>query len=192
MKKANYDYKPEVVTTQVYNNKIKFDINLNIEEVKDGEQISYTADLYSFWVPVGELDPDTVKENPELYTDYVSQSGKQAYKNKAQAIVDKIRENPVVEIPSFRENAYINHRPSDDVKLLGGIMLGGLPYFELADGEVVALTKENLEGIMQDVAAWEVELQKTKQEVWDTIERAASLNEILDAFNLFDKFKSAN
>lgn len=192
MIKANYDYKPEAVMTQEYNNKIKFDINLNIEEVKDGEQISYTADLYSFWVPAGELDPDTVKENPELYTDYVSQSGKQAYKNKAQVVVDKIRENPVVEIPSFRENAYINHRPSDDVKLLGGVMLGGLPYFELADGEVVALTKENLEGIMQDVAAWEVELQKTKQEVWDTIESAMSINEILDAFNLFDKFKSAN
>lgn len=189
MIKANYDYKPEAVITQVYNNKIKFDINLNIEEVKDGEQISYTADLYSFWVPVGELDPGTVKENPELYADYVSKSGKQAYKSKAQAIVDKIRENPIVEIPSFRENAYINHRPSDDVKLLGGIMLGGLPYFELADGEVVELTKENLEGIMQDVAAWEVELQKIKQEVWDAIDKATSETEINEAFNLFAKFE---
>lgn len=184
---CSYQYEPKSVVTQEYGGKTRFDININIVKKDDD---SYAADLYSFWVNSGELSIEDVEKNPEQYIDYVTICEREKAKQKAQNIVDSIRENPIIPVPSLRDDAKINHRTADDVKLLGGYMLGGLDYFELASGEIVSLTQNDIANIMKDAAEWEVSLQKAKQEAWSKIDNAVSHTDIEDALKLFDTFKN--
>lgn len=184
--KCNYLYEPKVVITQEYGDNIRYDININI--VKNDDEESYSADFYSFWVKKDELSLEEVEKNPEKYIDYVTLEEKKKAKEKAQKIVDKIRENPIIPVPSYREDAKINHRASDDIKLLGGYMMGGLEYFELASGEIVSLSQNDIAYMMKDAATWEVNLQKAKQQAWTQIDNAISHEEIENAYKLFDVF----
>lgn len=177
MQKTYYTEKPEVLMLDKCFDKVNYTISINIEHIFEDDKEEWRADTRSFWLPEGELDPETVKANPEQYLYY---DVKKAAKVTAQTLVDNLRNNyPVVPVPSFREGAAVCHRPADDVKMLGGVLMGGLPYFELASGEVVSLTQADLENIMKDVTTWEISVQTAKQTAWATIE-AATTQEAID------------
>lgn len=177
MRKTYYTEKPEVLLLDKCFDKVNYTISINIEPIFEEDKEEWQADTRSFWLPEGELDPETVKANPEQYLYY---DVKKAAKVTAQTLVDNLRNNyPVVPVPSFREGAAVCHRPADDVKMLGGVLMGGLPYFELASGEVVSLTQADLENIMKDVTTWEISVQTAKQTAWATIE-VATTQEAID------------
>lgn len=177
MHKTYYTEKPEVLMLDKCFDKVNYTISINIEPILEEGKEGWQADTRSFWLPEGELDPETVKANPEQYLYY---DVKKAAKVTAQTLVDNLRNNyPVVPVPSFREGAAVCHRPADDVKMLGGVLMGGLPYFELASGEVVSLTQADLENIMKDVTTWEISVQTAKQTAWTTIE-VATTQEAID------------
>lgn len=177
MHKTYYTEKPEVLMLDKCFDKVNYTISINIEPILEEDKEGWQADTRSFWLPEGELDPETVKANPEQYLYY---DVKKAAKVTAQTLVDNLRNNyPVVPVPSFREGAAVCHRPADDVKMLGGVLKGGLPYFELASGEVVSLTQADLENIMEDVITWEVSIQTAKQTAWAAIE-VATTQEAID------------
>lgn len=177
MRKTYYTEKPEVLMLDKCFDKVNYTISINIEPIFEEDKEGWQADTRSFWLTKGELDPETVKANPEQYLYY---DVKKAAKVTAQTLVDNLRNNyPVVPVPSFREGAAVCHRPADDVKMLGGVLMGGLPYFELASGEVVSLTQADLENIMKDVTTWEISVQTAKQTAWATIE-VATTQEAID------------
>lgn len=159
--------------------KVEFTITINAEMVEGEERTEWIADTRTFWLPAGELDTEAVRQNPAAYFSYVALADKQAARDKAQQMVDDLRNGrPVVPVPSFRAGAAVCNRTSDQMKLAGGLLMGGLEVYELADGELVQLTRENLQGILKDVAAWEVRVQMAKQTAWQAIDAATSEDDV--------------
>ena len=180
MQKTRYSEQPEPVLVEAIKGYVHITVAVNITQV-ESDPPAWEADTNRFWVPAGELDLDAVRQNPAAYlhrATHLSDARAEA-KAKAQMAVDSLRNGcPVVLVPSFRAGAAVCHRPADDVKMLGGFLMGGLPYFELASGEVVSLTADDLAGIMQDVTQWEVAVQQAKQAAWVAIDAATSQDEI--------------
>ena len=180
MQKTRYSEQPEPVLVEAIKGYVHITVAVNIKQV-ESDPPAWEADTNRFWVPAGELDLDAVRQNPAAYlhrATHLSDARAEA-KATAQRMVDELRNGcPVVPVPSFRADAAVCHRPADDVKMLGGVLMGGLPYFELASGEVVSMTRGDLEGIMQDVTQWEVAVQQAKQAAWVAIDAATSQDEI--------------
>lgn len=180
MQKIRYSEQPVPVLVETIKGYVHITVAVNATQV-ESDPPAWEADTNGFWCPVGELDLDEVRQNPAAYltrATHLSDARAEA-KATAQRMVDELRNGcPVVPVPSFRTDAAVCHRPADDVKMLGGYLMGGLSYFELASGEVVSLTAENLGGIMQDVTAWEVAVQQAKQAAWEAIDSATSQAEI--------------
>lgn len=158
------------------------------EESHDGEpRVYYLCDSNEFIIPAADLNKEAIISDPEAWLDYVPALKKEEAKATAQRMVDELRNGcPVVPVPSYRADAAVCHRPADDVKMLGGYMMGGLPYFELASGEVVSLTADDLAGIMRDVTQWEVAVQQAKQAAWAAIDAATTQDEINAALAALD------
>lgn len=178
MDKTNYTEKPSDLLLDCQRGRVRYTISTNIEQLEDG---SWQADTRSFWVDENELQPATVAQNLRYWLWY---DERKVAREEAQRMVDLLRnECPVAPVPSFREGAAVCNRASDKVMLLAGLQMGGLPMFELADGSITALSVEDLQAIMRDVAAWEIGVQTAKQNCWTAIDAADSREEILAALD---------
>ena len=186
---VNFSEKPDTVTFTEYGKNTEVKIVLNIQEVQreassEGEEpyISWEGEQYIFWELTTALDKEAILANPESFTTYVPVSYKNSLKDKAQQHLDYVREHTHrVDVPSYKEGYAVMHREKDDINLLAGMMMGGLPYYEFADGQTVApLSPEDIQKIYTDLAAHEIGLQQQKQACWTAID-AATTHEEADA-----------
>ena len=186
MEKVRYTKEPEPVLIQRHNGYIHVTVTANATQVAQ-EPEQWEADTHEFWELEHELDVQDVVRQPAAYLSYMTVATRRGAKQQAQALLDKLRNGcPVVPVPSLYEGAAVCNRASDKVMLLGGLQMGGLPYFELASGDVVSLSMEQLQGIMHDVANAEVRLQQAKQQCWADIEAAGSRADICRAIEVFE------
>lgn len=197
-KTVHYTEKPLPVQHEAFGEFNHFTVAINIHEETEEESAAagevpsesegntrttkhWIATVNDFWERASALSPEEVEANPEAFIDRANQLSDQRTDKKTliQKLVDDLRSGcPIVPVPSFREDAAVCHRPADDVKMLGGVMMGGLPYFELASGEIVSLTKEDLQNIMKDVTQWEIDLQQKKQTCWTLLDKANTQEEL--------------
>lgn len=184
--RTNFSEKPETVTFTSYGKNVEVIIVLNIQEVhhdpisEDVEGYTdWEGDLYSFWEAEEYLDKEAILANPEAFTTYVPVSYKNSLKDKAQQHLDYLREHiHRVDVPTYKEGYAVMHREKDDINLLAGLMMGGLPYYEFADGQTVApLSAEDIQKIYTDLAAHEIGLQQGKQACWTAIDAATTHEE---------------
>lgn len=200
MQHVSFSTKPEPVTFVTYHDVTEVQIVLNIIEVEDpvlpGPEIEesdtpveettvtthWEGDFYSFWEANEYLDKEAIIADPESYASYVPVKYKVSLKDKAQKHLDCIREHKhVVAVPTYKEGYAVMHREKDDINLLAGMMMGGLPYYEFADGQVVSpLSPEDIQKIYTDLATHEINLQQDKQACWAAID-AAKTHEEADA-----------
>lgn len=196
--KATFSQEPTPVSFRELKDKTQVTIILNIEEKQttpeEGQpeeefepQTYWEGDLYQYWELTSEVDKDAITANPESFTTYLPSTIRQTAKDKAQQHLDHIRATVhVVPVPSFREGWAVMHRAEDDIKMLAGLIAGGLPYFEFADGQVESpLSVESLTLILQDVMAHEVHIQQEKQACWAAIDAATTQEEIDAALNAY-------
>lgn len=181
MQKTRYSEKPEPLLIETVRGYTHITIATNIKQLEESDTPAWEADTNAFWTQTDAIDLEDVRNNPANYLNYASHlsSRRAEAKAKAQQAVDDLRNGcPITPVPSFREGAAVCNRASDKVMLLAGVQMRGLPMFELADGTITALTEEDLQGIMHDIAAWEMAVQSAKQECWGTIDNATTQEEI--------------
>lgn len=197
--KATFFQEPTPVSFYELRGKTQVTIIINIEEKQTTPeedrpeeeefepQTYWEGDLYQYWELTSEVDKDAITANPEAFTTYLPSTTRQAAKDKAQQHLDYIRATVhVVPVPSFREGWAVMHRAEDDIKMLAGLIAGGLPYFEFADGQVESpLSVESLQLILQDVMAHEVHIQQEKQACWAAIDAATTQEEVDAALNAY-------
>lgn len=195
---ASFSTKPEPVTFATYRDITEVRIVLNIIEVEDPvlssseteeveaqteettTTIHWEGDLYSFWEANEHLDKEAIIADPEAYSSYVPVKYKVSLKDKAQEHLDYIRDHKhIVAVPTYKEGWAVMHRVRDDINLIAGMLVpGGLPYYEFADGQVVApLLPEDIQKIYTDLAAHEIKLQQDKQACWAAIDAAKTQEE---------------
>lgn len=188
-KHVNFSEKPEAVTFTEYGINTEVSIVLNIQEIhheptteEEEERVSWEGDQYIFWELTAVLDKEAIMADPEAFTTYVPVSYKNSLKDKAQQHLDYVRDHTHrVDVPTYKEGYAVMHREKDDINLLAGMMMGGLPYYEFADGQTVApLSPEDIQKIYTDLAAHEIGLQQQKQACWAAID-AATTHEEADA-----------
>lgn len=191
---ANFSEEPAPVVFYDFNGSTQVTITINVTEHQEeppGEEEtprkSWEGDQYIFWEKTDVLDKDAILADPEAYYGYVTSECRQAAKDKAQAHLDYVRVNTHrVDVPSYKEGYAVMHRAEDDIKMLAGLIAGGLPYFEFADGQVEApLSVESLTLILQDVMAHEVHIQQEKQACWAAIDAAKNEEEVVEALNTY-------
>lgn len=189
---VSFSEEPVPVSFYDFKDSTQVTVNINITEVveepvseEEEPRTHWEADQYIFWELTSVLDKEAVEANPEGYMEFAPSAYKQEAKDKAQAHLDHIRATVhVVPVPSYKEGYAVMHREKDDINLLAGLIVGGLPYFEFADGQVVSpLTAEALQLIYTDVAAHEVKIQQDKQACWSAIDAAVTLDEVDIALN---------
>ncbi len=190
MYKARYDTIPEPVSVEPQRNLRTGETHLTVtvtanaqkELAPKGEHEVWVVDENVFSEKEGEIDLDAVRANPAAYLHYIPTATRQQGKDKAQAMLDALRNGcPVVPVPGYREGAAVCNRPADQVKLVAGLAMGGLPYYELASGEVVSLSVDDIMLIAADVAAAETRLQQAKQSCWAAIDAARGEDDIASA-----------
>ena len=195
MQHVNFSEKPEPVTFQEFKDSTYVTIVTNIEEIiteeNDGEDVlshsHWEGDQVTFWEETALLDKEAILKNPESFITYVPSKYRQQAKDKAQEHLDFIRKNTHrVDVPSYKEGYAVMHRAEDNIYLLAGMMMGGLPYYEFADGQVVSpLTTEDISKIYTDIATHEVTLQQGKQYCWTLIDAAQSIEEVDTILNQY-------
>jgi hypothetical protein len=185
-KHVNFSEKPEDVTFTEYGVNTEVSIVLNIQEIhheptteEEEERVSWEGDQYIFWELTEVLDKEAILANPEAFTTYVPVSYKNSLKDKAQQHLDYVRDHTHrVDVPTYKEGYAVMHREKDDINLLAGLLMGGLPYYEFADGQTVApLSPEDIQKIYTDLAAHEIGLQQQKQACWTAIDTATTQEE---------------
>lgn len=191
---ANFSEEPAPVVFYDFNGSTQVTITINVTEHQEepsGEEEtprkSWEGDQYIFWEKTDVLDKDAILADPEAYYGYVTSECRKDAKDKAQAHLDYVRVNTHrVDVPSYKEGYAVMHRAEDDIKMLAGLIAGGLPYFEFADGQVEApLSVESLTLILQDVMAHEVHIQQEKQACWAAIDAAKTEEEVEEALNTY-------
>lgn len=196
--KATFSQEPTPVSFYELRGKTQVTIILNIEEKQttpeEGQpeeefepQTYWEGDLYQYWELTSEVDKDAITANPEAFVAYIPSTIRQAAKDKAQAHLDYVRKHTHrVDVPSYREGYAVMHTEKDNIYLLAGLLMGGLAYYEFADGQTVApLSLEDIQKIYADLAAHETGLQQGKQACWAAIDSATTQEEIdaaLDAY----------
>ncbi len=195
MQTTQYNTPPPQVLITRHRDKVHVTITANatqVEASEEGEQPQWQADTHSFWEIEGEIDLEAVRANPEAYLHYVPKATRETAREKAQLMLDKLREGcPIVPVPSYRGGAAVCNRPADQVKLVAGLAMGGLPYYELASGEVVSLSTGDIQSIAVDVAAAETAWQQGKQACWAAIDAAQGEDEVAAALAEFATVLSA-
>lgn len=200
---VKYREKPDAVQTNKFLKNVKFTfvrnlIELEVKEEKESKSpfgllklppYTWQGETRSFWLPEGELEPDVVAEYPEKYFWYDKHK---EYKAQAQKLLDDLRNGcPIVPVPSFKEGAAVCNRAADQTKLLAGLSMGGIEYYELASGEIVNLSLEDIKAIAKDIAAAEMTWQRAKQECWAAITAANYEEEMREAVsNLEETLKA--
>ena len=185
-KHVNFSEKPEAVTFTEYGVNTEVSIVLNIQEIhheptteEEEARVSWEGDQYIFWELTEVLDKEAILANPEAFTTYIPVSYKNSLKDKAQQHLDYVRDHTHrVDVPTYKEGYAVMHREKDDINLLAGLLMGGLPYYEFADGQTVApLSPEDIQKIYTDLAAHEIGLQQQKQACWAAIDAATTYKE---------------
>lgn len=185
-KHVNFSEKPEAVTFTEYGVNTEVSIVLNIQEIhheptmeEEEERVSWEGEQYIFWELTSALDKEAILANPEAFTTYIPVSYKNSLKDKAQQHLDYVRDHTHrVDVPTYKEGYAVMHREKDDINLLAGLLMGGLPYYEFADGQTVApLSPEDIQKIYTDLAAHEIGLQQQKQACWAAIDAATTYEE---------------
>lgn len=191
---VHFSEKPQPVTFAEYSQNTCVTVVINIHEVEDEPTPTYDeegnetgteprshweGDVNEFWELTEYLDKEAILANPENYMAYVPVKYKSSLKDKAQQHLDHIRNTEhIVAVPTYKEGYSVMHREKDDINLLAGMMMGGLPYYEFADGQVVSpLSPEDIQKIYTDLAAHEIKLQQSKQACWAAIEAATTHEE---------------
>lgn len=184
---ANFSEEPAPVVFYDFNGSTQVTITINVTEHQEepsGEEEtprqSWEGDQYIFWEKTDVLDKEAVLADPEAYYGYVTSECRKEAKDKAQAHLDYVRENTHrVDVPSYKEGYAVMHTEKDDIYLLAGMLMGGLPYYEFADGQTVApLSTEDIQKIYADLAAHETALQQGKQACWAAIDAAKTEEEV--------------
>lgn len=207
MIKVSFSEEPPAVyseTVGINNQLTRFRIRTNIQsEVKQEEMppeeeggdpvivevTTWTADEKELLLPNGELNKEDIEANPEAYVNYIPKATRDKSKQIIQVDLDAVRNGrPSVEVPTYRAGARVCHGRADDIFLLGGLQMGGLPFFEFADGSVEALTIADLQAILTDIATWETTLQQVKQQFWGRVEAAQSEEELTTIEEEFRQF----
>ncbi len=166
--------------------------NARKEAAPEGGAEVWVVDENSFCEKEGDIDVDAVRANPEAYLHYVPSNIRQSAREKAQLMLDKLRNGcPIVPVPSYRGGAAVCNRAADQVKLVAGLAMGGLPYYELASGEIVTLSTGDIQSIAVDVAAAETAWQQAKQACWAAIDAAQGEEEVAAALAEFATVLSA-
>ena len=187
MQHVNFSEKPEPVVFQEFKDSTYVIITTNITEIttegtseEEPTRTHWEGDQESFWEVTELLNKEDILENPESFINYVPSKYRQQAKDKAQEHLDFIRKNTHrVDVPSYKEGYAVMHRAEDNIYLLAGMMMGGLPYYEFADGQVVSpLTTEDISKIYTDIATHEITLQQGKQYCWSMIDAAQSIEEV--------------
>ncbi len=174
MTKTQYTQQPPPVLIQQHGAYVHITVAANATQTGT-EPEEWETDTHAFWEQKGELNLADLRAHPEAYLHYIPRATRQAAKDKAQQMLDTLRTAcPVVPVPSYREGAAVCNRPADQVKLVAGLAMGGLPYYELASGEVVALSEADIKAIAVDVTAAETRWQQAKQACWAAIDAAGS------------------
>lgn len=184
---VSFSEKPKPVSLVDFKNDTEVTIVINITEVVDpiidsesGEVTTHwEGDQYIFWETTANIDREAIIASPESFINYVPLKYKNELKDRAQKHLDCIREHTHrVDVPTYKEGYAVMHRPKDDINLLAGLVMGGLPYYEFADGQTVApLLPEDIQKIYMDVAAHEVKIQQDKQTCWAAIDAATTYEE---------------
>lgn len=191
---ANFSEEPAPVVFYDFNGSTQVTITINVSEHQEepsGEEEtprkSWDGDQYIFWEKTDVLDKDAILADPEAYYGYVTSECRQAAKDKAQAHLDYVREHiHRVDVPSYKEGYAVMHTEKDDIYLLAGLLMGGLSYYEFADGQTVApLSIEDIQKIYADLAAHETGLQQGKQACWAAIDAAKTEEEVEEALNTY-------
>ncbi len=163
-------------------------VNPRIEVNPDSGTQNWLVDEHIYDERVCDLDMDALTAHPENYLHYLPVHYKEVKKQEAQNMLDELRNGcPVVPVPSFREDAAIFNRAGDQSKFAGALARGlGLPGYELASGEMVALTHEQMQAIYDDVAAAEIAWQVGKQTCWAAIDAATNEQAVKDALAAYE------
>ncbi len=178
MKTVQYSQRPEALLLSPCGEMVRVTLTANARTSEDDAE-QWEADTHEFWEKASELDLDALRANPSAWLNYVPVATRQEAKDKAQLMLDKLRAAcPVVPVPGYREGAAICNRSGDQVKLVAGLAMGGLPYYELADGEIVSLSAADIKSIAADVAAAETVWQQAKQQCWAAIDTAQNEEDI--------------
>ena len=191
---ANFSEEPAPVVFYDFNGSTQVTITINVTEHQEepsGEEEtprkSWEGDQYIFWEKTDVLDKDAILANPEAYYGYVTSECRKDAKDKAQAHLDYVREHiHRVDVPSYKDGYAVMHTEKDDIYLLAGMLMGGLPYYEFADGQTVSpLSTEDIQKIYADLAAHETGLQQGKQACWAAIDAAKTEEEVVEALNTY-------
>lgn len=191
---ANFSEEPAPVVFYDFNGSTQVTITINVtehqEEPSSEEETprkSWEGDQYIFWEKTDVLDKDAILADPEAYYGYVTSECRQTAKDKAQAHLDYVREHiHRVDVPSYKDGYAVMHTEKDDIYLLAGMLMGGLPYYEFADGQTVSpLSTEDIQKIYADLAAHETGLQQGKQACWAAIDAAKTEGEVVEALNTY-------
>ncbi len=186
MTTTHFTQQPTPVLVQHLRGHIHVSLALHARQINSDSTPDWEADCHQFWEQEGVLDLADLQAQPEAYLHYIPRATRQAAKDQAQVMLDALRAaGPVVPVPSYRKGAVVCNRPADQVKLLAGLSMGSLPYYELASGEVVNLTAEDIKAIAVDVAAAETAWQQAKQACWQTIDTAEAEEDITTALANF-------
>ncbi len=183
MYKARYDTIPEPVSVERQLNfktgetYLLVRVTANAQRELDSESMRevWVVDENAFSEKEGVLELDAVLANPAAFLQYFSVEFRGGKKKEAQDALDALRDScPIVPVPNYREGATVCNRPRDQIFLLEGARRGGLPAYELANGEMVSLTAADIDAIAADVAAAEMSWQLGKQACWRAIDEAHS------------------
>lgn len=191
---ANFSEEPEPVVFYDFNGSTQVTITINITEhqeeplsEEEAPRKSWEGDQYIFWEKTDALDKEAVLADPEAYYGYVTTEYRQKAKDKAQAHLDYVREHiHRVDVPSYKEGYAVMHTEKDDIYLLAGLLMGGLSYYEFADGQVASpLSTEDIQKIYADLSAHETALQQGKQVCWAAIDAAKTEEEVIAALDTY-------
>ncbi len=131
------------------------------------------AEHHTFRESTTEIDLAELRTHPRRYLRYVPQPTRRRACEQAELLLRKLRAgNPVVPVPSYREGVAVCKRAEDEVALLSGLALGGLTAFELAGGERVTLSADEIRAILHDLCAADTHWQQALVQCQSTISAA--------------------
>ncbi len=139
----------------------------------------WEAERHAFWEAADVLDLADLEAQPGHYLHYIPLGTRREAQEQARLMLEKLRgSNPVVPVPGYGSEAAVCLRPAEQLQLLTGLALGGLPGFELADGQTVSLTPEELRAILQELTTAEILWKQALHQCCATIEAARSEEDI--------------
>ncbi len=172
MQKIRYSQRPRSLHVEHHRGFVLVTVTANAVPVA-GAPGQWEADSHRFWESAGELDWAALRANPAAFLHYVTSATRREAQRQARLMLERHRDSsPRVPVPSYRQGTAVTNSLAEQLRLLAGTVLGGLSHYELADGEVVQLSANELRAILADIAAEESRLLLARQRCLETIENA--------------------